>query len=484
VVLGLIFATGIAAFAFACGSDPSPECAEQACPDSGSETSNSADGGLDSTSTPDARDAAPDALDASDASDAESACPGPAGTLDPTFGDGGIVWLKYPGGAGRGVVVQPDGRTVVVGTTYAGAEQLSLVRLMPDGKLDPTFGTNGLVERQLGDTSSLLTAVALQPDGKIVAAGYARSAGNPFDFVVIRLLSDGTMDPTFGTEGVARAVFPGRDAYAASLQIDKSGRIWVGGHSSNSITPDSTGDFELARFNADGKVDTTFGTNGQARFDVHGTSESSGIVLLRTVGGALISGGSKKTTAIASRLDMSAVATLDNGAMDVGFADAGIFRTNEDAGSWTTRATALDLNGRIILAGLTGADFALVRVGSSGVLDTTFGGTGRVTTDFSARGDDAYAVFVQPDGKILAAGSSSSAVLDTNLALSRHLEDGGLDPSFGDAGLVLTAPPAGESYDVHGAWLSRCTVTVTGGWLYNVTPTSQKLAIGVARYRR
>jgi uncharacterized delta-60 repeat protein len=372
---------------------------------------------------------------------------------------------------------------VVVGTTYAGVGQLSIIRLMPDGSLDPTFGNNGLVERQLADTSSLLSAVALQPDGRIVATGFARSSGELFNFVVLRLLSDGRPDTTFGDAGVARALFPNREAYPQSLQIDKLGRILVGGLSEDPVSPTGSADYEIVRFGADGTLDTTFGTNGHARFDVHGTTDSPGILLQR-VGGLAIAGGTSKTNSPTSLSDFTVVGTLDDGSIDPTFGAAGVFSTDVDAGRWTVRSVASDATGRLVVGGFNGMDFALVRLSSSGRLDSTFGAGGMVTTDFSSRGDDAFAVLVQTDGKILAAGGSGSPNPDRSMALARYMGDGGLDPSFGDGGRTLTSPPPSEAYDIRAATLSECSITVTGDWVYNITPTTRRNGIGVARYRR
>jgi uncharacterized delta-60 repeat protein len=127
---------------------------------------------------------------------------GAPGTLDQSFGDGGLVWLKYPGAQVGGVAVQADGKIIVVGATQAG---FAVIRLLATGALDTTWGTNGLVTTLIGSTG-FYSAVALQADGKIVATGGALFAGGT-DFALARYLTDGGLDPSFGDGGVTTTDF-------------------------------------------------------------------------------------------------------------------------------------------------------------------------------------------------------------------------------------------------------------------------------------
>jgi uncharacterized delta-60 repeat protein len=482
VVLGLLFATGIAAFAFACGSDPSPECAEQACPDSGSETSTSADGGLDSTSTPDARDAAPDALDASDASDAESACPGPAGTLDPTFGDGGLVWLKYPGAQSFAVATQPDGKVVIAGGTAP--RKHAIVRLLADGSLDPGFGSSGLVETTVLPTNTqALRAVVVQPDGKIVAAGAAIGPGpTSYDFVVLRYNANGTPDPTFGTAGAVVTDFGNSDDYPRSIALQADGRILVAGQSQTNAML-STQNFTVARYETNGTLDATFGTGGRLVLDVHGTPDLGGLVSL--VSGKMIISGASGTSGSGSPYQMAAARLDSNGSLDTSFANGGKLTIGFDGTSEAIAYSALtDASGRLVLGGAAGNDLGVLRLTSNGANDVTFGNGGRVVTDFSGRNDVAASLLLQDDGKVVAVGNSQIGSGSTYLVASRYLESGSLDVSFGTVGRSETPSPTGTALVVSAATASRCSYLVTGTWSYDLGTLNSKTAMGIARYRR
>ncbi|MBL8613586.1 MAG: hypothetical protein JNL38_39975, partial [Myxococcales bacterium] len=202
-------ALAMGGLAFACGTDDGslPKCDGAACADSGAETGSPTDGGGDTTAADTGAE-----LDAGDAGDAGSTCPGPAGTLDPSFGDGGVVVLSYGSetASADAVAVQLDGKIVVGGVKTNAGQGFAVVRLMPNGSLDPAFGTAGLVETKVGNTSHALRALTLQPDGKILIAGYTRFVGQNFDFAVLRYSADGALDPTFGTGGVVLTDFGAR----------------------------------------------------------------------------------------------------------------------------------------------------------------------------------------------------------------------------------------------------------------------------------
>lgn len=483
VVLGLLFATGIAAFAFACGSDPTPECAEQACADAGADTSSSSDAGLDSTLAPDAKDATSDAQDASDASDAESECPGPAGTLDPTFGDGGIVWLKYPGAQAHAVASQPDGKIVIAGGTAP--RKHAIVRLLPDGSLDPGFGSSGLVETTVLPTNTqALRAVVVQPDGKIVAAGAAIGPGpTSYDFVVLRYNSDGTPDATFGSAGAVVTDFGNTDDYPRSIALQADGRILVAGQSQTNAML-STQNFTVARYETNGTLDATFGMEGRLVLDVHGTPDLGGLVSLASGNRVTVSGASGISNG-GSPYEMATVRLDSDGSLDTNFATGGKRTIGFDGtGEAIAYAALVDTSGRLVLGGAVGNDFGVLRLTLTGANDTTFGNGGRLVTDFAGRIDVAASLILQKDGKIIAMGNSQIGAGTTHLVASRYLENGSLDPSFGTAGRSDTPSPTDTALVVSAATASGCSYLVTGTWSYDLGTLNSKTAMGIARYRR
>ncbi|MCA9589737.1 MAG: hypothetical protein KC657_30750, partial [Myxococcales bacterium] len=485
VVLGAFALGGVL---FACGSDDAPPACEGAACVDGAADATPADGGADGRVD---GDGPADAADAGDAADATSACPGPAGTLDPSFGDGGMVWLKYPAGDARGVVVQADGKIVVVGRTAPAGEHFAIVRLMPDGTLDSTFGTNGLVEKRVGTVTHLLAAVALQPDGRIVAAGQVRSTGQPATIAVLRYLADGGADPTFGDAGVVLTSYAGRDAYGRSVALEPTGKIIVAGFSEDAVSPNGSADYEVVRYTADGSMDATFGTGGRVTIDVHGTSDTPGVIALAPGGKIALAGRSKETASLTGRHDVSAVRLDSAGDLDPSFADAGKFVSSFGApGTQRVSGLAIDGTGRLILGGsyFSGAgtdDFGVFRLTASGVLDLGLADAGLVTTDFSERADTAAGVLLQQDDKIIAFGTSGiGAQSDTyGIAISRYLPNGALDTNFGTGGTVLTPPPANSQTVANAASVDSCGLIVVGGWTYDLGAVARG-AMGIARYRR
>ncbi|MCA9591450.1 MAG: hypothetical protein KC657_39415, partial [Myxococcales bacterium] len=482
VVLGALALGGVL---FACGSDDAPPpCEGAACVDGGGTEGSTPEGGSETSTTDDGGDGG---LDGGNASDTGTNCTGPAGTLDPTFGNGGMVVLAYPNETAnaKAVVVQPDGRIVVGGEKTSTAEGFALVRLLANGTLDTTFGTGGLVETKVGNTSHVLRALALQPDGKILAAGYTRFVGQNFDFAVLRYASDGTLDPTFGTAGIVLTDFTTRTDQAMAMALMADGRILVAGQT---LSDDLTvAEMAFARYNPDGSLDTTFGSGGRATVDVRGTPDQArGIVPLP--GGKILAAGTSRDPAV-SRTDMVAVRLNADGALDTTFGNAGFFLTNFGGpGSHTAQAIVIDSAGRPLLGGFYGTtaprDFIAIRLTAAGAFDATFGDGGVATADFQGRDDNGSALLVEQGDRYVLAGSSlpASPTPEPRMALSRHLPTGALDPTFGTTGRALVPLPIGYSgTPIAGAALAPCGVVVVGGWNDDALGLS---AIGVARFRR
>ena len=189
-----------------------------------------------------------------------------AGDLDPTFGIGGIVTTDFGSSTddAQEVVIQPDGKIVAGGTRGL---DFAVARYNTDGSLDATFGTGGLVVTDLyGGSYDIAGAVALQPDGKIVLAGQTRTPASPVtdqDFALVRYNSDGSLDSTFGTGGIVRTDFGSpNDEGAVSVAIDSVGRIVAVGSTYTLFSPGGR-DFAVARYNPDGTLDTTFDGDGR-----------------------------------------------------------------------------------------------------------------------------------------------------------------------------------------------------------------------------
>ncbi|MBI5779238.1 MAG: hypothetical protein HZA49_07265 [Planctomycetes bacterium] len=293
--------------------------------------------------------------------------------------------------------------------------------LYSTGVLDTTFGGDGVVTTTIG-TDSQANAVALQTDGKILAAGSASNS----DFGLARYNTNGALDTTFDTDGVVTATFGnGGEAKAIALQTD--GKIVVAGMSNGQVQSE----FALARYNSDGSLDTAFDTDGIVTTTI-GSGAGINAMVLQTDGKILAAGSGAGDGFWLARYTIT-------GTLDTTFDTDGIV-TPTFAG--VPNAIALLTDGKILVTGWiyngSDADFALVRYNSDGSFDTTFDTDGVVTTTFNAGSDSgANDMVLQTDGKILAAGFVYSGT-NVSFALARYNSNGALDTTFDTDGLVTT----------------------------------------------
>jgi uncharacterized delta-60 repeat protein len=373
-----------------------------------------------------------------------------AGDLDPTFGAGGKVTTDFgdQDDVAFGVAVKVDGAIVAAGRAFQGFHRshydFALAQYQPDGTLDPTFGSGGKVTTDFFGGDDWANAVAIQGDGKIVAAGLAGC-----DFALARYTPDGSLDPTFGTGGKVTTDFGYcTQAYAVAIQSD--GEIVAAGYA-----PTGTAiDFALARYNPDGSLDSSFGTGGKVITEF-GDYAVAYAVAIQTDGHIVAAGGNSS--------DFTLARYNPDGSLDPAFGAGG--KVTTDFGSYDQAyGVAIQTDGRIVAAGSTNvnADFALARYSPDGTLDSSFGTGGKVITDLGGDNDQANAVAILGDGKIVAAG----------FGLARYNPDGSLDPTFGTGGTVTTAIGA---FDMA---IQADGKIVTAGWVANGSNND----FAVARY--
>jgi uncharacterized delta-60 repeat protein len=345
------------------------------------------------------------------------------GSLDRTFNGNGRLGIAGGGGdSATAVAVQHDGKILVAGYTVAGMNNNAIVyRLNPDGSFDASFGQNG-TRQIVSSTGEGARALALQPDGKIIVAG---SGGD--DAVVYRLNSDGSNDHTFngtGRLGIANSDF----ANAVALQPD--GRIVLAGR-----MPDAGGksDAAIYRLNPDGSFDPTFNGNGRLGIDAGGFDEADAVALQPD--GRLVAAGSTSVTAAAAVWRIA-----PNGSLDTSFDGDGTLRLDEGADAFFL-GLALQPDGKIVLTGSTtvndNGDAVVHRLNPDGSVDAGFGRTGKVGIDEGAN-EYAYAMALQTDGKVIAAGETSRG----SDAVVYRLQGGG---DRGDSTAAPKAPTAATS---------------------------------------
>lgn len=354
-----------------------------------------------------------------------------AGDLDPTFGAGGIVITDLGGAEGGGPVapslaLQPDGRILLAGTSDRGGDSdFAIVRYEPDGGLDLSFGDAGSVVLDLGQ-EDLANSVAVQDDGKILVAG-STGSGPVTDFAVVRLMPDGSRDSSFGSGGIVVTDLDERDT-GLEIVVLPDGRMVVVGQSSG--PPSHVFAVAMARYLPDGSLDPSFDGDGLVVFP-GGPTYSTAFSAVLLPDGDLLAIGSVET-------DFAVMRFNDDGSLDGTFGFGGV-ATTDLGGSEIGLAGGVQPGGRIVIGGpVTGTpDFALVGFGPDGALDPTFGTGGVTTTDFGDSLDIARSLAIQRNGKIVVGGSTSGPG-GSFFALARYLADGHLDPRFGAGGLVIT----------------------------------------------
>lgn len=340
------------------------------------------------------------------------------GKLDPSFGDGGHVVGDWGAAEERafGVAGYPGGRLLVAGLVRAagGAADLAVARYGAGGSPDGTWGEGGLARTDFAGASDAAAAVAVQRDGKVVAVGSTRRPGEATDFAVARYDAEGRLDPSFAGDGRAVVDFGGQDA-ALALAIQANGRMVVAGYAGGDRPADDR-QVALARLRADGTLDPAFGTGGRTVTNLPGADDLATGIALQKDGRILVSGGPSGDLRV---LRYTTAGQLDRafGRNGVGAADSG--------GRELAADVAVQRNGKIVAFGNTlGAggpgDFVAARFLPNGTLDRHFGTRGRTKTDLT-RFDDAEAVAVQADGKLVAAGSAGPGNFEQSFAVARYL---------------------------------------------------------------
>jgi uncharacterized delta-60 repeat protein len=387
------------------------------------------------------------------------------GGLDPTFGSGGRVLTNL------GVTVVPhDAALQSNGDIVVAAEigvNFGVVRYLPNGSLDSTFGHGGVAQTSFNNFFSPANALTIQSDGKIVAAGEEQSpTGSPDEFAVARFTANGNLDPGFGTGGKVTTEFfnpplAGAQERADAVLVQPDGKILVGGSArqgQNRFAPTMTA---IARYNPNGSLDTSFGSGGKVLANGIGNVVTLGLdaagdifaldhnaiaelshagnfdstvtpaaITASTRGGldAFLSDGryvvANSVIVIKNDVDTQVQRFTAAGGADPAFSGPTLDYTGQDGSSRDEAgAVAIQPNGQIVVAGshfMSTSVFGVGRVNSTGSLDTSFGSGGVLTTTFF--GDEAVtALLIQPDGKIVAIGfTENNSTGQVFLALVRY----------------------------------------------------------------
>ncbi|MFO0012166.1 MAG: hypothetical protein ACK553_05440, partial [Planctomycetota bacterium] len=379
-----------------------------------------------------------------------------AGDLDITFdGDGKVTTdLGSSDDVARSVAIQSDGKIVVAGSSWNGSNyEFALTRYNSNGDLDITFDGDGRVTTNLGSSYDEAYSVAIQSDGKIVAAGSSYN-----DLALARYNSDGPLDTTFDGDGkVTTAV--GSSSAARSVVIQSDGKIVVAGTSWNG----SNNDFALTRYNTDGSLDTTFDGDGEVTTAIGSFDDSAFSVAIQSDGKIVVAGWSYN----GSYREFALTRYNSNGSLDTTFDGDGKVTTAVGNGDDFATSVAIQSDGKIVVAGRSHSgsdeDFALTRYNSDGSLDTTLDGDGKVTTAVGNHHDGATSVATQSEGKIVVAGWSDNGTgFNREFALTRYNSNGSLDTTFDGDGKVTTVVGSSDDFANSVAIQSDGKIVVAG----------------------
>ncbi len=358
--------------------------------------------------------------------------PAPSSGLDPTFGGDGRVSTVVGHGEAEAVLVQPDGGIVTFGRrAVSGGIDFALTRHDSDGNLDPGFGAGGIVTTDLGSQTDEAFDAAFDADGGFVVVGRTDGPGSNRNFGVVRYRADGSLDTGFGAGGIVETDFAGQVDQANAVAVQANGKIVVAGLAARTGVAGADNDFALARYLDDGTLDTSFGGDGIVTSDL-GTRTDIARALVVQPDGRIVVAGTVDD-------DVALVRYGDDGEVDTTFGRNGVTITEFGSDDFAN-GVALTSDGRILVAGHTlgtglNTDFALMRYGSDGALDESFGKGGIVTTDIGGGDDFGEGLTVDTAGRIVVVGrATSSTILD--MAVVRYDGNGTLDAGFGENGIV------------------------------------------------
>lgn len=353
------------------------------------------------------------------------------GTLDPSFGGNGKlpqVFVPNATNITPSLALLPSGKFLLAGTCVdLGDNDFCVFRFNADGSIDNTFASSGSVITPLGSADDRARAMLTQPDGKIVVVGTCNN-GIDSDFCAARYLPNGTLDISFGSGGKVVTAFSNRDDVVNAMALQPDGKLVLAGSCNNGTTDDVC----ALRYEINGTLDASFGSGGKLVMVVGSGYSGASAIALQSDGKLLFAA----QCVSGSKIDFCTLRYNANGTLDTSFGSGGIRVTSIGTGNDYVTATTLQSDDKLILAGhcaVSGQlDFCAVRFTAAGALDATFGTGGKLTTAISngatpaTSNDMLAAIALQPDGKLLLAGYCRSGSFD-KFCVARY--DGGPFPA-------------------------------------------------------
>ncbi len=358
----------------------------------------------------------------------------------------------------QGVAVERDRKIVAAGYSGPSVlrTDVSLARFNPNGSLDRSFAGDGTRRFNLapGHNNDAAADVAVQRNGKIVVTGFATQSPTKDTLLVARFTRSGKLDPTFSGDGRETIPFPGRpESGGESLAIQANGRIVAAGSAAPGMT---SGDMAVVRLMPNGKLDRSFSRDGRRRITFpNGTGDSEALGVGLQGDGTIVLGG--YSSQVNHGRDFAVAALRPNGSLSSSFSHDGraTFGFGNGANDDQAVALAVARHGGIALAGAvapsgaTSADFGVLRLHRDGTLDRSFSGDGRETFDFDnpGEGDVATGIAFQADGKLVVSGASHQGLHGAEFAVARLDRAGGFDTGFSEDGRAIEELSAGTADD-------------------------------------
>lgn len=371
----------------------------------------------------------------------------PNGSPDPSFGDGGRVFLDVgteETDEFESVIVQPDGRIIAAGSSLRGdiGDFCVIARFNSDGSPDLSFASGGTLKFRPSFDITGVSGLDLMSNGMILA----NIATKDGPFSAARVLPGGSLDPSFGSGGIATIALPFIEARSSDLAVRQDGRVVVAG-TAEPFDVDGS-DTVVARLTSTGAIDGTFGVGGFTRI---GTIRNEGAVDCWFDGtGKVVAAGTAWEDDLAA---LQVVRLNPDGSLDASFGSSGVSFIPLGGGG-AIRTAAPGPGGRFVLGGLSTdspADVSLLaRMSATGSLDPTFGSGGLVSVVVQAPGSDEVSrVVAQADGRLVCLGGTTGTPSEQPRSLIRFNANGSLDSTFGVAGRVrLTFTDVWNARDV------------------------------------
>jgi uncharacterized delta-60 repeat protein len=354
------------------------------------------------------------------------------GSSDSSFGQDGAVVLPTSYGTGPEPVVLADGK-IVIGLRTPTAGELKFMRFNPDGSVDTSFGTGGATSVTVGAGTTVARKLLVDGAGKLVLVGQTATGTNA-DMVVVRLNANGSLDTGFnGTGKLVRAPSSGSDA-ALDAVLQADGKLLLAGYVAGA---DGSQDWAVLRLNQDGSYDTTFGTGGKVVMPV-GASHDAAWAIQTLAGGKIVIAGSTRTGNATSDTDQVVMRLNANGSLDTSFGSGGKVVTHLSDRNDLVSDMQVQADGKVVVLGTVnnaltgglGGEFSVTRYNADGSLDTSFGKNGTARLSVHGVGESSASLALV-GGKIVVFGSSyNDTSFNTSSVVYRLNGDGSLDTSF------------------------------------------------------